>query len=473
MNAKLIVASAALSCLAAASAGAQVTLVANPQSVVQGQSSVLTTTVTVTQPDGTTVQVSPPSKTVTPSVTTTYASKVGTLVAQATVTVTAAPPPAAAAWSSICNTTMVGTNCPFNASFPAGRGYNYSLPFDDVNGEAILFAGYYADTTIYSNALWAVNARTRSVRLIKRVDPKGGYGCADATQSPYVGHPNGFAWTQNGVWYTVAELCVNYNAAATSRMDLATHAMLPVIPRWQYSVLFGGASDTYTNSVGQQVSCDGTADKCGKIGWESGSVYVPNYGKALVGLNGDQYSLHMTEFDGSDYADVTDLLRGADGIACASGSQQCPQPTYMHAATFVTDGTYVYVFGGTDNSGNQFNNVYRYDPVTHTFLRLDPPDGVKPPATHTAFPMAAFDSRRNRIVFYAGDDDLWQFSAATRMWSRFAASGHGPVVNGLDPISWGTGNGAAYDPVQDAVIFTYQRGQSQAEGIFILQFSGQ
>lgn len=444
--------------LIASQSPAPITLTATPASVVQGQSAVLTTVVTVNGPAGS--FASSHSDTVTPATTTTYAASVGSSTATATVTVTAAPPPPHAAWTARCNTTTNGSTCA-GPDVPYGRGYSYHLPFDAGRGAFLIFMGCQNDITIYSECLWSYSARTQAFTLLHRETPKdGGYGCADLSQGIYIGHPVGFQWVQNGVWYAEGQLCNGYNAGFTSRLDLTTGAVLSAIPHWQYSTLLGGAYS----------SCDGTLN-CGMVAWDSDAEYIAGYGKTILGLNGSLYSLHLVEFDGSAYADLTDSLKGADGLSCSSGSTQCPSPPYMHGAGMVSDGSTLWVFGGIDNNSIQYNDLYTYDPVAHVFAKIAPAGGVKPPVTRTAFPMIAYDSKRSRLIFYAGNDQLWQFSLATRTWSQFAANGHGPVIDGFNQETNGNSDACGYDPIQDAVTCVYVRGQIPP-GVFTLQFSG-
>jgi hypothetical protein len=143
----------------------------------------------------------------------------------------------------------------------------------------------------------------------------------------------------------------------------------------------------------------------------------------------------------------------------------------MYGAGLFSDGSKLWIFGGTNGTA-QYADLYSYEPTTHTFTKIAPTGGVQPPTTRTAFPMMAFDSTRNRLVFYAGNDQLWQFSLATKTWTSFAAGGHGPVIDGLDQLTWGHADACGYDPVQDAMVCTYFRAQASPVGMFVLQFLG-
>lgn len=437
-----------------------VTLTASPSTITAGQSSTLTSTITVSGPLSV-HQVSETS-TVTPTTTTVYTVSVGSSSASVTVTVNPAPPPPAAQWFAVCDTRLVNgspvSSCPSTDALPASRGDTWSLPFDPVNGEVLLYMGCQSNSYIYSNCLWGYSARTNT--FAKHVEIPiafGATGCFTSGNTPMVGHPGGFQWVDpiRRTWNTTAALCQGYNAGFTSRYDLDARVMLSPLPKWQYSVLFGGAYD----------SCSGTFN-CGLIGLDSGGVFVQSYGKAILGLNAGRYSLYLVEFDGTSYADISDLLMGVDGQSCANGSPQCP-PGDLKTAALLSDGTKVWIFGGQTSVGSS-RELYTYEPITHRFAHIVPVGG-QPPATYAAYPMAAFDSARARILFYAGNDALWQYTLATNSWSSVSASGHGPVIEGLSE-QWQTGNACGIDPVQDAMVCVYNRSQAIPPGVFTLQF---
>ena len=66
------------------------------------------------------------------------------------------------------------------------------------------------------------------------------------------------------------------------------------------------------------------------------------------------------------------LLRtdGSSGTTLCTWSNSNPGPVARYRAGGVTDGTYIYVFGGGDASSDYLNDLWRWDPFTQTWTKL-------------------------------------------------------------------------------------------------------
>jgi len=108
--------------------------------------------------------------------------------------------------------------------------------------------------------------------------------------------------------------------------------------------------------------------------------------------------------------------------------------------------------------------------VAKAWLLISPVGGAKPPSTYSSFPFVAYDSRRARILLYADDNSLWQYSVSENQWSQITTT-NGFTLNQTATLS-GASNMAAYDPGRDRMILVYApNGQSSPPAIYELQFS--
>ena len=376
---------------------------------------------------------------------------------------------AAPRWVTICS--VIGadetavSSCT-GPTVPVGRGFTWKLPFDTQNNEFLYFGGLQQSTTFYSHSLYGYSARTHAFTLrVQQTVPVGqgsGYdGCLDASYNPIVGHGLGFQWFDpvRRQWVTQGNLGCNYNAGFTSRYDAVAHQMLPLLPTWMLSP-----------------QCDGTFD-CGSVAFDSGGEYVPGYGRAILCCGDGSFSTRVIEFDPVTqmYTNASQQLVGADGVSCdvniawpGSVSPHCP--VVFKGADLFGDGSILWVFGG-GTSTLASNDIYQYEPAARRFTKIAPVGGIKPPPVHTMFPLAFLDSRRHRLVFYAGTNTLWQYNFAANLWSPLIATGNGPLFDDVLMLH-GDGNGCGYDSGVDIAVCVGYRSQSVSPFVFELRLAG-
>ena len=367
----------------------------------------------------------------------------------------------------ICNPTATSGQpgyCPPGASMPHARGYNWRLPYDSVNHEFLYFGGGASDPTIYSSGIWGYSPVSHTWTL--RADNGNSSSdeptvCADATLNPQQGHPLGYMAFDSGrnKWYSTLQLCANYSQGKTSSYNATSRSMDSLSATGPYGC---------------------TGRNC-SIGWNDGMEYVSGYGKTVAccaATSGSGFG--MAEFDGTTWSDLTSSVTGT-------------KPTALNGAGMVSDGTYLWVFGGCvgttpgngnnadscqNNSGTPSAELYKYNPATKAMSLISPAGGTKPATGWTNFPMLAYDSRRARLVFYdPGNKVLWQYVIASNTWSQVTYSGVLPDQSNWDStqaaiIAMGTANSAGYDPVTDTMVMTYSLGQTYAPGVYELNFGG-
>ena len=110
------------------------------------------------------------------------------------------------------------------------------------------------------------------------------------------------------------------------------------------------------------------------------------------------------------------------------------------------------------------------------WTKFSPAGGTKPPSTFSSFPFAAFDRNAQRVVLYAGNNDLWHYVIAQNAWLQIAATGDGPDYgdpNDSDSLAnHSDGNMAAFDSGTNRLILMYPFptvGQSGTPAIFDIE----
>ncbi len=113
-----------------------------------------------------------------------------------------------------------------------------------------------------------------------------------------------------------------------------------------------------------------------------------------------------------------------------------------------TDGTFMYVFGGTsgNSGGSRMNDLWRFDGAAWTQMTANLAAG-SPPPRHQAG--VTWDPTRNKLVVYGGADaagavlgDLWEWDPGTNAWTnvtpaaspparRFTSIAFDPATNGI------------------------------------------
>lgn len=186
---------------------------------------------------------------------------------------------------------------------------------------------------------------------------------------------------------------------------------------------------------------------------------IPILDQATAVQNGALYS-----FTGVTAGVLTPNTYKFDGTAWTAIA---PHPAMVEGPVAVSDGTYIYILGGTDNNGNPVNTMYRYSPATNSYQAMAP--------FTTAVWATAAAVVNGKIVKVAGYNSggataateiynialgTWSAGAdlpfALGFHSAFAHNGFVYVVGGVDAASNTSTKTWRYDPVlnvwDDAVV---------------------
>ncbi len=124
------------------------------------------------------------------------------------------------------------------------------------------------------------------------------------------------------------------------------------------------------------------------------------------------------------------------------------EPPLRRENASTTDGTHMYVFGGTsgNSGGSRMNDLWRFDGASWTQMTADGAAG-SPPARHQAG--VTWDPSRSKLVVFGGQDsagnvlaDLWEWDPGTNAWTnvtpaaspparRFTAIAYDPATTGI------------------------------------------
>ncbi len=113
----------------------------------------------------------------------------------------------------------------------------------------------------------------------------------------------------------------------------------------------------------------------------------------------------------------------------------------------------VVVFGGYDHNYNRYNEVWEYYPVSQVWRNVTPTSGPQPAPRQGS--TIAYDSTRQKIVLFGGQNNALQFLGDTWLWDCNArtwtevATGGTPGVNKPDPRY---GVAMVYDPSRDRAV---------------------
>jgi uncharacterized protein (TIGR03437 family) len=107
--------------------------------------------------------------------------------------------------------------------------------------------------------------------------------------------------------------------------------------------------------------------------------------------------------------------------------QSAPTPRFDGTIAYDPQDRRLYLFGGTDNSGDT-NDLWYYDTAGDSWTRLNP-TGAAPRARHGH--TLNFDPVRRQLLVVAGQagslfGDVWSYDIATNAWRQLAANGSGP-----------------------------------------------
>lgn len=429
--------------MAAYSDQSSVSVVATPNPVLRGGSTDVMTKILLVRPSGTTELTA--TETLSPTSDVNYVASVGAEQANLRIIVDEPPFTSNASWQTpICHTTGFGGGAISNCSTALidARGFQWKITFDPINGVFVAYMASSPDVSIYSSDVFEISARTRQiVRVVNGLNENSPDACTP-TQNPPLGHMIGFQWFDTvlrSVLMTLP-LCGGLNAHNTSVYDVTTHAMQPLRPSWP-----------------------ATAPS---VGFDSGAVYVPSYGKAIL-CCGDNpsSSVRVIEYDSAAdvYTDISTDTKGVDGVSC-DFNKTAPNPVSLHCpilrygSSVMTDQGIVWIFGGQQGSGPT-TELFSYNPTTRVFTKAAT---TVPPVTQGAMPLAFIDSNRHRIVYVSDPNTLWFYGISSGAWTSQAAP------NGPEYI-WG-GSACDYDPVLDAGLCVVSHGQGASPDIRVVSF---
>lgn len=348
-------------------------------------------------------------------------------------------------WNAVCSGT--GTTCAGSSTLRA-RGFQYRLPWDPVNSCMLYYAGTSSNLSIYSDTLWCY--ADGAVTMKWSTNASNGHcaqsGAPGNTFNPLLGHPQGYFWMQGNAAYMTGQLCSGQFMGYTTRWDAA-------------------ANDRTLLSVAPAVSGAGTYNAL-MVNFQA-CEYVSGYAKTICGPSSGSTTFLMYEFNGTTYSNISSSVTGT-----------IPLP--ITAMGWASDGTYIWQYGGcnalspgnggANNCSSKVNDLYRYDPVAKSWSAISPAGGTKPPSTNSSFPFFAYDSRRGRLLLYAGTNDLWQYSIAGNQWSQISTTGG--IVFDTQLQNSSDGNMSQYDPIRDRFVLMYpESGQNSPPAIYELSFS--
>ena len=407
------------------------TFTASPAVIPPGQSSTLgwdvTGAVTISLNHGI-GSVTGSSTTVSPAATTSYTLTAtntgGTVSASVTVTVGALGN-GQGTWTAICSQSQP---CSDPDKYPIYKAYNYVMPYANSRGTLLFYGGYNNTATLFSNALWEYSVAKNEFNRLSWSGSTawtcpGVHGAGPEPAPPYGdGHYMSFLQydeSRNRVLLT-SLLCQQLLMEKTWTMDMSTL-------EWT-ELLNDGAS---VHPPGHVV--------------DSTFVYDPSR-DVYVGYGYDNLLFYF------DPTTNTWLDRSLD----QTGNIPLPSPSLgFGKLVYNTADQSVYFYGGQTSptaAGFQ-NDLYRFDPTTVTWTKLNPVGGIKPPKDKSVqFPWMIYDSLRNRLVHYVDAGNVWQFSFADNAWSQLSIPG-GPTI----PV--GSADGklyiaglVGYDPGADTMV---------------------
>lgn len=138
----------------------------------------------------------------------------------------------------------------------------------------------------------------------------------------------------------------------------------------------------------------------------------------------------------------------------ATGPQ--PSPRFDGTIAFNNQDRKLYLFGGTDDSGD-VNDLWSYDFAATAWSKLAPTGPLpRPRHGHTL----NYDTKRNQLLVVAGQagslfGDVWAFDVAANTWRELSATGTGPSAR--------YGHSVVLDSKRDRLLlshgFTSERGR--------------
>ena len=143
---------------------------------------------------------------------------------------------------------------------------------------------------------------------------------------------------------------------------------------------------------------------------------------------------------------------------------ETPIPRNAHSLIYDPQGERLVLFGGSDQRGLEYNDVWVYDPAENVWTELDPA-GDAPP--RRGWHGAAYDSENRRMVIFGGGasegaggdleclNDTWAYELQSGTWVELRPEGDLPAeIYGV---------AMAYDPVEKTIVF---HGGGSEQGFF-------
>jgi len=220
-------------------------------------------------------------------------------------------------------------------------------------------------------------------------------------------------------------------------------------------VMSGGKENVYVarDVYVPAVTPTPTATPCASVGsWTEQAPYpIAIWGHAVVSVGGIVYS-----FGGIvNNAAITNAYRYTPGTNTWTPIAPLPAPRGWFSGT--SDGTYIYLLGGVDQTFNTTATLWRYDPVTNTYDTNLPPYTI-PTYFHAS---AYLNGKIYRIAGAAIGTDFHVevYNIATNSWSmaaNYPFANHTLMAAALGNYVYAGGGNASpdiawrYDPNTDA-----------------------
>lgn len=318
------------------------------------------------------------------------------------------------AWSHI--TTPIG--------MPVSKTWNFALNYDDAHQCLLTFDGAdgLGGNPIYSNSMFCYNSTTHSFTQLWTSAQNTSTCTADTSTNPENRHPYAqHAWDATNKRY--------YETSGSCNGALG------------YDMMYF----TPTSSAGSwtQLSIPGTNTG---VRQESQMVFVPG---AYTASGHDSIMMFGGLFNASNRNDtwMYDISANTWTEVCDwSSAPVCSVP--IHGGAYLAWDNYskrVILTGGYNGSGSIVGSTWTFNPATGTDTWTQPTLTTDLPAS--AYPCAAYDTNRSRLVVLANNSQLWEYRVWKGTWTQVSTSG-GPTLTANT-----FADSCGYDPGTDKFIF--------------------
>ncbi len=342
-------------------------------------------------------------------------------------------------WGSTTTASHTGTHAAFAADVPEVGDDNLVL----VNALAIPANATSASLTFWHNYGFEYSGNSFYDGGVLELSTDAGTSWADAGTQITVGGYNGTIATGSGNPLAGRAGWVATTAGTWTQVQVN---LLPYRgPSFLLRLRFGTDNSNVSSVAGWwvddvQVSYDAPLASCARA-WDQPAVYPGAVaGPAVASLGGLLYS----------FGGKTTTAQAAAYRYDPAGGAWTPIAALPEARAFasaVTDGSAIYILGGSDTGNQPTATLWRYDPATNSYVTL------APYTTATLGQGAAY--LNGRIYRIAGEVDPTQgtstttvevYTVATNMWA--AAPAYPQAVFGLAVLALGgdiyTAGGAQY-----------------------------